>query len=237
VPTGELWQMPFGALRDVQGRSLAAQAQLVMLGSGDLLRMADKSWQPYQLSAPLAIGAPPEADLPGASAELEEVSKMLPGCLLSRGQEAVSSVLYEPQQHWGLLHFASHAHYRRDRPTESDIQLHDGPLALKKLPQLSLAEHALVALSCCQGGASGGQGLDEPVTLATGFSAAGAETVVANLWRVDDEVARYFFAEFYRELAGGASPGHSFYQAQTRCRQKYPKTSDWAGFFLMGNPS
>ncbi|MBN9417139.1 hypothetical protein ABS71_17375 [bacterium SCN 62-11] len=237
VPTGELWQLPFGALRDERGQSLASQAEVVMLSSGDLLRLADNSWQPYRLSQPLAIGAPPDADLPGAYQELAEVSALLPGCQLKRGPQATSQVLYDPNQQWGLVHFASHAHYRVDRPTESDIQLSDGPLRLKQLNRMSLAEHSLVTLSCCQGGAAAGQTLEEPVTLATGFSAAGAETVVANLWKVDDEVARLFFAEFYGQLAQGQSPVQSFRAAQTNCRRQYPKTLDWGGFFLLGNPT
>ena len=181
----------------------------VALSSGDLLRLADRSWQPYRLSQPLAIGAPSPQDLPGAYQELEEVSRVLPGCTLRRGAEATSA----PARRWGLLHFASHAHYNSNRPLESDIELSDGPLKLKQLSQLSLDEHCLVTLSVCQGGAAGGQKVDEPVTLATGFSAAGAETVVANLWPVDDEVARVFFTAFYRELATGAPPLVSFRQA------------------------
>lgn len=208
---------------------------MVLLSSGDLLRMADNSWQ--QLSQPLAIGAPSATDLPGAYQELEDVSRAPPGCQLRRGDQATSAVLYAPNQRWGLLHFASHAHYNTSHPLESDIELRDGPLKLKKLASLSLAEHSLVSLSCCQGGAATGQKLDEPVTLATGFSAAEAETVVANLWRVDDEVAKVFFTVFYRELGRGASPLASFRHAQQNCRQVYPRARDWAGFFLLGNPT
>ena len=156
VPSGELWQLPFGALRDAQGRSAASQAELVLLSSGDLLRLADRSWQPYRLSQPLAIGAPSPQDLPGAYQELEEVSRVLPGCTLRRGAEATSEALYAPARRWGLLHFASHAHYNSNRPLESDIELSDGPLKLKQLSQLSLDEHCLVTLSVCQGGAAGG---------------------------------------------------------------------------------
>lgn len=237
VPNGWLWQVPFGALRDAEGRTCASKAELVLLSSGDLLRMADRSWRPYELSQPLAIGAPEGSDLPGAFEELAEVARSLPECELRRGTQATSSLLYRPDRRWGLLHFASHARYRVDRPTESEIDLQDGPLRLNQLSQLSLAEHSLVALSCCQGGAATGQDLDEPVTLATGFSAAGAETVVAHLWRVDDQVARTFFSEFYRNIAAGAGPGQSFRRAQELCRQRYPNPRDWAGFFLMGNPN
>ncbi len=237
VPSGPLWQLPWGALRDPQGQAAAGRSEIVLLSSGDLLRLADNSWKPYRLSAPLAIGAPPAADLPGAVQELQEISRVLPDCQLRSGSQATLASLQEASQPWGLVHFASHAHYNRKQPTESDIELSDGSLRLKQLDQLALAEHSLVALSCCQGGDSKGQALDEPVTLATGFSAAGAETVVANLWRVDDEVARVFFLEFYRELAQGASPLNSFTQAQTATRKLYPLRRDWGGFFLLGNPS
>lgn len=226
VPTGELWQVPFGALRDAKNHSASARADVVLLGSGDLLRMADKSWAPYRLTQPLAIGAPPSADLPGAHQELAEVSQALPDCQLRRGEQATLDVLYDPNQRWGLLHFASHAHYNRGNPLDSDIELQGGNLKLKELSKVSLADRSLVSLSCCQGGDARGQALDEPVTLATGFSAAGAETVVANLWAVEDEVARGFFKAFYQELAAGASPGASFRRAQQVCRQKYPNPRD-----------
>ena len=237
VPSGPLWQLPWGALRDPQGQAAAGRAEIVLLSSGDLLRLADNSWQPYRLSAPLAIGAPPAADLPGAEMELREVSAVLPDCQLRSGAQATLAALRQADKPWGLVHFASHAHYNRKQPTESDIELSDGNLRLKQLHQLALAEHSLVALSCCQGGEAKGQALDEPVTLATGFSAAGAETVVGNLWRVDDEVARIFFVAFYRELARGASPLSSFGQAQSQTRKLYPRRRDWGGFFLLGNPS
>lgn len=236
VPTGSLWQLPFAALRDQQGRSAASQASLVMLTSGDLLRLADNAWEPYRLSEPVAIGAPTGADLPGAAQELEDVARLLPSCKLLRGSSATLKELQKPQEHWGLLHVATHAHYRADRPLESEIELQDGTLKLRHLSQVPLAERALVSLSCCQGGASARQSLDEPVTLATGFSAAGAQTVIANLWSVDDEVARVFFTSFYHELALGATPLSAFRQAQQRVRQQYPRERDWAGFFLLGNP-
>jgi CHAT domain-containing protein len=237
VPTGTLWQLPFGALRDPKGRAAASRSDIVLLTSGDLLRLADNSWSPYRLSQPLAIGAPLAAELPGAFRELGEVAGALPNCELRRGDQATMASLYDSSRHWGLVHFASHAHYHQDRPLESDIQLHDGGLKIRQLSQLSLAEHALVTLSVCQGGDSAGQRLSEPVSLATGFSASGAETVVANLWPVEDEVARIFFGEFYKQLGRGDSPMKSFRQAQDKVRAKFPKPEDWAGFFLMGNPT
>jgi len=237
VPTGPLWQVPFAALRDARGRPASSQADVVMLSSGDLLRLADGSWQPYRLSQPLAIGAPSRSDLPGAYGELEEVARMLPGCVLRRGSQATSEVLYDPGQRWGLLHFASHARYDMGHPLESEIELSDGPLKLRQFSQLSLAERSLVTLSCCHSGSSQGQELDEPVTLATGFSAAGADTVVANLWSVDDSVSRVFFTDFYSQLASGATPLSSFRHAQEHCRRVYPRATDWGGFFLLGNPT
>lgn len=238
VPTGTLWQLPFAALSDSKGQPAALQAQIVHLTSGDLLRLADNCWTPFQLRNPLAIGAPPAADLPGAERELEEVSKILPDCQLQRGRQATLKSLYNTSTPWGLLHFASHAHYRPDSPFDSDIQLQDGNLKARQFYHLPLAEHSLVTLSVCQGGDSRGQKLGEPVTLATSFSQCGADTVVANLWQVDDEVALSFFSHFYRSLSAGKSPAQSFRQAQEQVRLQSPQvqTRDWAGFFLLGNP-
>ncbi|MFN8613231.1 MAG: CHAT domain-containing protein [Vulcanimicrobiota bacterium] len=129
-----------------------------------------------------------------------------------------------------------HAKYRADRPTESEIQLCDGPLRLKQLSRMSLAEHSLVALSCCQGGTATGQSLDEPVTLATGFSAAGAETVVANLWRVDDQVACIFLLNSTASCPGDNLPARASAPPSPALVSNTPGPEIGGGFFLLGNP-
>lgn len=93
-----------------------------------------------------------------------------------------------------------------------------------------------MVLSCCEGGLGNDTLGSEPVSLAGGLSAAGAQTLIVNLWKVDDEVALLTFTEFYRQLGSGQPVHLAFRAALAACRARYPRPSDWGGFCLLGNP-
>jgi hypothetical protein len=66
---------------------------------------------------------------------------------------------------------------------------------------------ALVTLSACDTGAGGLYGQEGVSSLVRPFLAAGARTVVANLWSADDTFSLAIMREFYRQLAAGADKG------------------------------
>jgi hypothetical protein len=71
---------------------------------------------------------------------------------------------------------------------------------------------------------------------------AGAEAVVAGLWRVDDESTQKLFTVFYGQVAEGVAPMHAMQEAQRQVREwtdengkrrwKYPYY--WAAFQVVG---
>jgi hypothetical protein len=227
VPTGDLWKVPFC--------SLDSKVPVALLCSGDLLQLADGQWQPLPEGRRLAFGAPPEANLPGAERELEQVARLIPECSLKKGAEAEITQLTQGEP-LALLHLATHAHYNRNSPMESYLQLHGGQLNLAQLHQLRFKPGALVVLSCCEGGLGNDVQGSEPVSLATALSAAGAQTLIANLWQVDDQAAELFFDRFYRSLQLRRGVQISFMEAQQATRQAFPDPFYWAGFCLLGNP-
>ena len=146
---------------------------------------------------------------------------------------------------YSILHFATHGLLDPKQPENSGLVLstigldgreQDGFVGLQNIYELR-APVSLVVLSACQtalGKDVRGEGL---LGLTRGFMYAGASSVVASLWKVDDEVTaelmRHFYANMLRE---GATPAAALRAAQNSIRQRPEWQSPyyWAAFTLNG---
>jgi CHAT domain-containing protein len=112
----------------------------------------------------------------------------------------------------------------------------DGYLRLHEIYGLNLPAE-LVVLSACQTGVGKqvkGEGL---IALTRGFMYAGARSVVASYWKVDDKATSELMAEFYRQMfVNKLKPAAALRMAQIRISQQKRWNSPhyWAGFFLQG---
>jgi CHAT domain-containing protein len=146
---------------------------------------------------------------------------------------------------YAILHFATHGLLDPKRPEYSGILLstvddqgkeQEGFVRLQDVYSLR-APVDLVVLSACRTGLGReirGEGL---VGLTRGFMYAGATTVVASLWKVDDEATAELMKVFYSEmLQNRKTPDEALRIAQNTIRRK-PEWSAphyWAGFTLQG---
>ena len=143
------------------------------------------------------------------------------------------------------IHFATHGVVDLERPELSGIVFsmvdktgkeQDGYLRLYEIYNLNLPAE-LVVLSACQTGVGKqvrGEGL---IALTRGFMHAGAERVVASLWKVDDSATAELMKEFYKEmLTHGKRPAAALRDAQmTMSKSKqWQSPYYWAGFVLQG---
>lgn len=144
-----------------------------------------------------------------------------------------------------IVHFATHGISDVDNPTMSGVLLsmfdrdghaQDGLLQLNDIYDLEL-DADLVVLSACStalGKQIRGEGM---VGIVRAFLHAGAERVVATLWKVDDEATRELMTRFYREmLEEHRSPSEALRNAQLAMWHETEWRSPfyWAAFVLQG---
>ncbi len=147
---------------------------------------------------------------------------------------------------YAILHFATHGILDPKRAENSglflsmvdrDGQAQNGFVGLQDIYKLH-APVDLVVLSACRTGLGKdvrGEGL---IGLTRGFMYAGASSVVASLWKVDDEATAELMKRFYTNmLQGGMTPAEALRAAQNSIRQE-PQWSApyyWAAFTLQGD--
>jgi len=135
-----------------------------------------------------------------------------------------------------VLHIACHGQFRADSPYFSSLHLADGPLTLRDAAALPL-QAALVTLSACETGLNRIAPGDELLGLVRGFLLAGAPSVMASLWTVDDASTAALMGGFYRRLA--ASPdapavAQALREAQVEVLATQAHPYFWAAFSLHG---
>ena len=143
------------------------------------------------------------------------------------------------------VHFATHGVMDLEHPELSGIVLsrfdekgrpQDGYLRLYEIYNLNLPAE-LVVLSACQTGSGKnirGEGL---MALTRGFMYAGAERVVATLWKVDDAATANLMGLFYKEMfTNGKRPAAALRDAQIELskQKRWSSPYYWAGFVLQG---
>jgi CHAT domain-containing protein len=146
---------------------------------------------------------------------------------------------------YSIIHFATHGMLNSIHPELSGIilslvdeqgQNQDGFLRLHEIYNLRLPVE-LVVLSACQTGLGKeirGEGL---VGLTRGFMYAGSPSVVASLWKVDDEATAELMKRFYRGMVTeGLRPAAALRTAQIEMwkQPRYTEPYYWAAFILQG---
>jgi CHAT domain-containing protein len=109
-------------------------------------------------------------------------------------------------------------------------------LTASEVADLDLSGTQLVVLSACESGLSVDNDATGPYDLAHAFRLAGARSVVAATWNIDDRATAIFMDAFYRSLLDGRSVSTALSRARSRVRATpgYAHPFYWAGFELVG---
>jgi CHAT domain-containing protein/Tfp pilus assembly protein PilF len=241
---GPFRAVPFGMLR-TGGKFLTEQAAVVSVTHVGSLRQHGGASARFRVggASTLLLGNP-DGSLPGAEQEVTAIATALPGSTLLVGAEATREALYESARGKTVVHLATHGVVDPDRPDRSYLVLGtEDHLAYAEIPGLApyLDEARLVVLSACESGLP--VDVDEPGEngevvvsingLAAQFRRAGVETLVASLWKVDDDSTLELMTHFYAELAKGRDVARALQAAQLAMLDQGPL--HWGAFVIVGD--
>ncbi len=250
VPAGLLYRMPFEALK-VQGNYVLEKAQVRYAPSAsfDLLlakkRAAVSNTLFFGLSNPSTDydgdGRGEKVDLAFAEQELDSIKTLYNRRKTYSGASAKEALVRRSASQAQVVHLACHGIYKAHDPWSSALFLapgdgEDGMLHAWEIMRLDFSGADLVTLSGCETGVSSIEPGDDLVGLPRGFLLAGARTLVASLWPVEDRATAHLMKTFYKALADEKAPAEALRLARLSLLRDKTLSSpaNWAAFILFG---
>jgi hypothetical protein len=175
--------------------------------------------------------------------EMDKAAFLVQSDLFNYRVDAVT--LKEYIRSYDIIHYAGHADYDPDNPSESGWLLHNSKLTAQDIYQMSpnLPLPALVFSNACQSGQTGEWRLDEGYEsrifgLANAFLLSGVQHYIGTFWEVLDESSCEFSAAFYNHLIRGEPIGSAMKKAREHLVEVYGEEQIvWASYMLYGNPA
>ena len=253
VPDRCLFNVPFAALKDEDGRYLSETYRIRIAPSLTTLKLIQDSPVSYHSrSGALIVGDPQVGDvvyqgrivsltpLPSARREAERIGRLL-GVQPLLGEHATKRAVLQRIHSVSLIHFAAHGDAERGeialapvRSSNGIPQQQDYLLTMSDISKVRL-QAKLVVLSCCHS-ARGDVRVEGVVGIARAFLASGARSVLVALWAIEDEATEQFMNRFYACLARGRSASEALHQTMKWMRVNgFPEVGQWAPFLLIGD--
>jgi len=240
VPHGALHYLPFSALQSEHGPLIERHALRILPAASVLPYLNGPGAAGREL---LALGNPDlgdsQLDLPGAEAEAKAIGQLYEQAEIVLREAASETRLKQQGGKYRRLHLASHGVFDPDQPLKSGLLLaqddeNDGTLTVGELYDLKLNAD-LVTLSACETGLGRVRSGDDVVGFSRGLLFAGASSIVATLWKVDDQATSALMQAFYKGLRTH-DKAEALRLAQLETRRAYPHPYYWAAFQLTGAP-
>lgn len=216
-------------------------------GAGNAPKVTTRSRVLYRASIDVH-GTPYIDDLPGSRQEALTIEKIL-------GKENVhlalkynasrQSVLNEQLSGYRYIHFTTHGLLDAQHPEMSGLILslfdsqgrpQDGYLRIGDIYNLKLSAD-LVVLSSCESAMGKDLQSEGIIGLPRAFLYAGAKSVIATLWKVDDDATAALMEIFYGRIKHGDPPSIALRRAQLGMvkNPRYSAPRYWAAFVLQGD--
>jgi tetratricopeptide (TPR) repeat protein len=253
VPDGVLQYIPFSALRLYSERKseiyLLDKYEFMLLPSLSALatlraidRPIPKSKGTILAYLPVTPGAHAECELPHSAEEAQAIKKILalPPDSVKYNTNWTSDVQAQVQGSQ-YVHFAVHGKINPLRPEMSYLILSSlngcgakGALKLGRIYDLHLSA-GLVVLSACDSALGKNMESEGSIGLPRAFLYAGAKSVVASLWKVDDKTTKELMVRLYAGLQQDKRPSLALHDAQREIKKTWSAPFFWASFALQGD--
>lgn len=264
VPDGPLWDVPFQALQDREGRYVVESAAVSYAPSLTVLREILAAHRP-RTSPPTvlamgkadfgAAGAAPEArlmsdlgPLPDAERQVRLIAALYgPGRSSAHlGPEAREDRFKAEAPRHAILHLATHGVLDETSPLYSHVVLSPGPSGSSEDGLLEAWEIAgldldadLAILAACETGrgrVAPGEGI---VGTMWALFVAGARALVVSQWKVEATSTTDLMVALHRGLAAGGGDTAEHLRNASLQLLRNPQRAHpfyWAGFVVVGNP-
>lgn len=249
VPDGPLNDLPFGALMQPSGRYLLEDHAVVRAPSLAALRRATDAWTSHRtplrrvlIVAPSATtdGSRPVAPLPDARAEATAIAREYSAATVLTDERATRRSFESLAGDAEIIHFAGHAVANLRYPMLSRLLFTstgdaDDALTSFDLERMAFTQARVVTLAACE--AAGGVVVrgEGTLSLARPWLRAGAASVVASIWEIEDKGARDLFRSLHALIAAGVHPARALQRVQLAAAQGgRTNFRDWAGLAVFG---
>jgi CHAT domain-containing protein/Tfp pilus assembly protein PilF len=243
VPHGVLHKVPFAALNDGKGFVVDRYALSQVPSSSVVEYVVNKRKEDQ---GRLLAFANPETDyvpLGFAEIEVKQISSLFSKKDLFFRGEATEGRAKQKSSGPSVIHFACHGEFNDRQPMQSGLLLskdadNDGVLQVHEIFGMDLRNANLVVLSACDTARSKIQGGDDLVGLSRGFIYAGAPSILATLWEVDDNSTAILMKAFYENWRKkGVSKPEALRAAQMslKAMPQYEHPFYWAPFIMIGD--
>jgi len=159
----------------------------------------------------------PFSDLPYTEAEVTSLAEQMPNTTVLLNQEFDLKELENRLNNYSILHLATHGAVVENAPAQSFVVLGSGEtVSLETIRNTWRLDAELVVLSACEtaiGSEELGSGV-EILGLGYQIQEAGAQAVLASLWKVSDPGTQALMSAFYEALAQGMTKAEALQAAQ-----------------------
>nr|WP_275574985.1 CHAT domain-containing protein [Neosynechococcus sphagnicola] len=240
IATGKLRYIPFETLFDHQSGKYLIEKYPINNLTRLSIRALQQPANPHTASI-LGLGNPFPNDnrtLPAAELEVKTITPLLPKSLAYLGKQATLENFKLQAPRFSILHLATHGCFQPAgcpdlQMTANTLLFADRNLNIADAALLGLQNTDLVVLSACQTAVQANSHGEEFTGIAYLFERAGARSVIASLWTVDDQATGQLMIQFYRNLRQGMGKGESLRQAKISQMQLHPYY--WSPFILIGD--
>ena len=243
IPTDYLDYLPFETLPIGEGRYVIDRFAVSYLPNASSLPfLSRQNAEPNRASLFLGALGNVQVDrmpaLPATLREVQDIARMNPQADVATERDFTYERLRDALLTHDEVHMATHGILNTTSPLFNSILTAPEPsgasrLSLYQLTALKVRTR-LVVLSACQtdlGKLSSG---DEVIGFTRMFLEAGADTVVASLWRVNDTSTAVLMRGFYKNLKAGKAPADALRLSELEVRKTYPSPFYWAPFVVNG---
>jgi CHAT domain-containing protein/tetratricopeptide (TPR) repeat protein len=229
VPDGVTAMVAFGALMDSGGMFLLQRHAIVIAPSTAVYTAAAerrrKASVPRNALLISAADASAETEaLRFVEAEAQQIARLYRNSVRIQEDQAQFEELRQRASDADVIHFGGHAIGDERGFEPACIVLRqdrrERRVGVAEIARLRLMRTSTVVLAGCSTARGERRAAEGVISVAHGFLSAGAPSVIATLWPIDDDATARFFPRLHRRLAEGMPPAEALRAAQLESIQR-----------------